>query len=97
MDWLRQVKSKQRLNDVLYDRKQPSTRDALTAPELDAACNLFPISVLKIVRATLDLMVPSLLQDPELLEHTRIVVLVRDPRSVLLVSIVKQKGIRKCA
>ncbi len=62
----------------------PLAKEHLKVANLDAACNLFPITVLKIVRATLDLFLYSLSEIlRELMSQIRIVVLVRDPRSVM--------------
>ncbi len=54
-------------------------------PYLDKACKMFPISVFKIIRATLDLITPVIRQNPDIRIQTKIVVLMRDPRSVMLV------------
>ncbi len=57
----------------------------LLVESLNEACKMFPLSVLKIIRATLDLIVQFLFQNQDIQRQTKIIVLIRDPRSVMLV------------
>lgn len=72
-------------NTYLYRLCRTSVTDLNVCYDLDfltATCEIFPWTLMKLVRLKLSLMKPFL-EDPEISKHLHVIYLVRDPRAVI--------------